>query len=64
VRPGGIDADANDLGAQVTELLDTFSELGKLVRSTRAEVEWVGQQDDATAGERVRQTERLAPAYG
>jgi hypothetical protein len=59
VRPGGIDADADDLGAQVAELLDTFSELGKLVRSTRAEVEDVGQEHDGPLLERIGQMERF-----
>jgi hypothetical protein len=53
VTPGRIDADAVDLDTQGAELVKSFSELGKLVRSTRAEVEDIGQQDDGPTGEGV-----------
>jgi hypothetical protein len=57
VGPGGVDADADDLGAEGAELGDAFSELGKLVRSTRAEVEDVGEEDDGTLLEGVGEVE-------
>jgi hypothetical protein len=50
--PGGVDANAIDLGRMCLELVDAFSELGKLVGSTRAEVEDIGQQDDGATLER------------
>jgi hypothetical protein len=62
VRPGRIDADAKDPRIQRTELVDLFSELGKLVRSPRRKVENVGQQDDRTSGQGVRQAHALFAA--
>jgi len=64
VTPGGIDADAEDLYAKLAEVLDAFSELGKLIRSTRAEVEDVGQERDRAALEDARQADRFPPADG
>jgi hypothetical protein len=52
MRPGGVDANAVDLGSDCLELLDAFSELGKLVGSTGAEVEDIGQQNDGAMLER------------
>ena len=64
VRPGRIDADAEHLRTQGTELFDLFSELGKLVGSTRAEIEDVGKQYDRAAGQRFGQADRLLAAHG
>ena len=60
--PGRIDAHADDLRAERAELRDTFSELGKLVGSTGAEVEDVGQQDDGAFLKRISQVEPFGPA--
>jgi hypothetical protein len=64
VGPGRIDADAEDLRTQGTEFLDLLSELGKLIGSTRAEIEDVGEQDDGAAGQRFGQADRLLAAHG
>jgi uncharacterized protein involved in exopolysaccharide biosynthesis len=64
VGPGRIDADAEDLRTQGTEFLDLLSELGKLIGSTRAEVEDVREQDDGAAGQRFGQADRLLAAHG
>jgi hypothetical protein len=53
VAPGRVDADAVDLDAEGAELVKAFSELGKLVRSTRRKVKHIGQQDDGATGEGV-----------
>ena len=58
-----IDRDAVDLRALGGELFDAFSELGKLVRSTRAEVEYVCQQDHRALLDGLRQLESLGPAH-
>jgi hypothetical protein len=60
VGPGRVDTDAIDLGAQAAELFDSFSELGKLVGSTRAEVEKVRQQHDWSAAEHLGQAHGLS----
>jgi hypothetical protein len=61
--PRRIDADAKDLSAQIAELLDPFSELGKFVRSTGAKVEGVRQQDDPALGQRRRQPHGFLAAH-
>src|SRR4051794_24078223 len=64
MRPGQVDAYAEHLGTQSTELFDLLSELGKLIGSTRAEVEHVGEQHDRAAGQRFGQADRLLAAHG
>jgi hypothetical protein len=64
MRPGRIDADAKDLRAQRAKLVNPLSELGKLVCSTRAEVEDVGEQDDRPTSQSARKTHGFAAAYG
>jgi hypothetical protein len=62
VGPCRVDADADDLRAEVAELGDAFSELGKLVRSTRTEVEDVGQQHHGAVAECIGQVELFGAA--
>ena len=64
MRPGGIDADAVQLDAELAEVCDAFSELGKLVRSTWAKVEDVRQQHNRAALECRRQADRFPSADG
>ena len=64
MRPGGVDTDAEHLRTQGTELFDLLSELGKLVRSTRAEIEDVREQDYGAASQRFGQADRLLAAHG
>jgi hypothetical protein len=47
------------VGVELFELVDAFSELGKLVRSTWREVEDVRQQDDWAVLKGVGQPHRL-----
>jgi len=60
VAPRRVDTDAVQLDAELAEVLDAFSELGKLVRSTRAEVEDVRQQNNWPALQGVREAHRFA----
>ena len=60
--PNGFTGKVHHLDAKVAELRNTFSELGKLVGSTRAEVENIGQQHDWPLLERLREVEGFGAA--
>jgi hypothetical protein len=64
MRPRGVDADAIDLSTQRGEFGESLSELGKLVRSTRAEVEGVRQQQYWAALEDRGQPHGFFAAHG